>query len=185
MDIITIIFTGIGLAMDASAVSLSQGMSTPKEKLIKRALAYALSFGFFQAMMPLIGYIAGNTFAHKIQQIDHWIAFILLVLIGANMFKEDLEDKEETNSPFSLMTLLVLSIATSIDALAIGVSFAFLKVDILQASLIIGTVTFILSFICVCLGKKVGSIFQNYAERLGGCILIFLGCKILIEHLFL
>lgn len=186
MDIFTLVLTGIGLAMDASAVSIAKGMSLSKDKLLEYAFKLAFSFGLFQGIMPTIGYFAGSTFAGYIQQIDHWVAFILLGIIGINMIKEGREEKneEETITGISFKMLLLLALATSIDALAIGVSFAFLNVNILQASLIIATTTFVLSFICVMVGKSLGTLFQKYAEIFGGTILLCLGIKILIEHLF-
>lgn len=186
MDLLSLIFTGIGLAMDASAVSIAKGMSLPNEKNKNYALKLGLAFGIFQGLMPLIGYLAGSTFSGYIQSVDHWVAFILLALIGLNMIKESREEKEsEEVSDLSLKVILLLAIATSIDALAIGVSFAFLKVNIVLACSIIAIVTFILSFICVMVGKRLGSLFQKYAEIFGGIILMMIGAKILIEHLFL
>lgn len=186
MDLLSLIFTGIGLAMDASAVSIAKGMSLPNEKIKSYALKLGLAFGIFQGLMPLIGYLAGSTFSGYIQSIDHWVAFILLALIGLNMIKESYEEKEsEEVSDLPLKVILLLAIATSIDALAVGVSFAFLKVNIVLACLIIAVVTFILSFICVMVGKRLGALFQKYAEIFGGIILIVIGAKILIEHLFL
>jgi len=186
MDLLSLIFTGIGLAMDASAVSIAKGMSLPNEKNKNYALKLGLAFGIFQGLMPLIGYLAGSTFSGYIQSVDHWVAFILLALIGLNMIKESREEKEnEEVSDLSLKVILLLAIATSIDALAVGVSFAFLKVNIVLACSIIAVVTFILSFICVMVGKRLGSLFQKYAEIFGGIILMMIGAKILIEHLFL
>ena len=186
MDLLSLIFTGIGLAMDASAVSIAKGMSLPNEKNKNYALKLGLAFGVFQGLMPLIGYLAGSTFSGYIQSVDHWVAFILLALIGLNMIKESREEKEnEEVSDLSLKVILLLAIATSIDALAVGVSFAFLKVNIVLACSIIAIVTFILSFICVMVGKRLGSLFQKYAEIFGGIILMMIGAKILIEHLFL
>lgn len=186
MDLLSLIFTGIGLAMDASAVSIVKGMSLPNEKIKNYALKLGLAFGIFQGLMPLIGYLAGSTFSGYIQSVDHWVAFILLALIGLNMIKESREEKEnEEVSDLSLKVILLLAIATSIDALAVGVSFAFLKVNIVLACSIIAIVTFILSFICVMVGKRLGSLFQKYAEIFGGIILMMIGAKILIEHLFL
>lgn len=186
MDLLSLIFTGIGLAMDASAVSIAKGMSLPNEKNKNYALKLGLAFGIFQGLMPLIGYLAGSTFSGYIQNVDHWVAFILLALIGLNMIKESREEKEnEEVSDLSLKVILLLAIATSIDALAVGVSFAFLKVNIVLACSIIAIVTFILSFICVMVGKRLGSLFQKYAEIFGGIILMMIGAKILIEHLFL
>lgn len=186
MDLLSLIFTGIGLAMDASAVSIAKGMSLPNEKNKNYALKLGLAFGIFQGLMPLIGYLAGSTFSGYIQSVDHWVAFILLALIGLNMITESREEKEnEEVSDLSLKVILLLAIATSIDALAVGVSFAFLKVNIVLACSIIAVVTFILSFICVMVGKRLGSLFQKYAEIFGGIILMMIGAKILIEHLFL
>ncbi|WP_300397460.1 manganese efflux pump MntP family protein [Faecalicoccus sp.] len=186
MDTFTLLLTAVSLAMDASAVSLAKGMALPKKSLLQYAFILALAFGIFQGIMPCIGYFAGSQFSVFISKIDHWIAFVLLGIIGINMIKEGHEAKEECEILHSIpfKTVLLLAIATSIDALAVGVSFAFLQVPILWAALWIGVITFILSFCCVLIGKKVGSVFQKYAEYLGGCMLIFLGFKILIEHLF-
>ena len=178
MDFITILFIGVGLAMDACAVSLAKGMNLDKDKVKKYAFILALAFGLFQALMPAIGYFAGSHFADYIQSIDHWIAFILLSLIGINMINE-----VKIHS-ISFKDILLLAIATSIDALAVGVSFAFLKVNLFIATTTIGITTFVLSFICVLFGKTLGNLFEKYAEYMGGSILILLGIKILIEHLF-
>ena len=185
MDLLSLIFTGIGLAMDASAVSIAKGMSLPNEKIKNYALKLGLAFGIFQGLMPLIGYLAGSTFSGYIQSVDHWVAFILLALIGLNMIKESREEKENEEVSDLSLKVILLAIATSIDALAVGVSFAFLKVNIVLACSIIAIVTFILSFICVMVGKRLGSLFQKYAEIFGGIILMMIGAKILIEHLFL
>ncbi len=189
MDFLTILFIGIGLSMDACAVSLAKGMSLNPKQIKKYAFILAFAFGFFQWLMPTIGYFAGSRFANSIQAFDHWIAFILLSLIGGNMIREGLhpeqeEENEEKLSSISFKDILLLAIATSIDALAVGVSFAFLKVNLIQATVTIGCTTFVLSFICVIIGKKVGTLLEKYAEFLGGSILILLGIKILIEHLF-
>lgn len=186
MDFISIFLIGVGLSMDAAAVSLAKGMSLQSKHLKEYALKLALFFGVFQALMPFIGFYAGSHFASYIQSIDHWIAFILLGLIGFNMIKESNEEKEREKeiSRISYKNIILLAIATSIDALAVGVSFAFLNVNICYAITIIGVTTFILSLISVFMGKQLGAIFQKYAERLGGGILIILGIKILIEHLF-
>ena len=185
MDTFTLLLTAVSLAMDASAVSLAKGMALPRKSLLKYAFILAFAFGIFQAIMPCIGYFAGSQFAVFISNIDHWIAFVLLGIIGINMIKEGREQEEECEILHSipLKTVLLLGIATSIDALAIGVSFAFLRVLLLWLRMD-RIITFGLSFCCVLLGKKLGSIFQKYAEYLGGCMLIFLGLKILIEHLF-
>ena len=186
MDFFTILFIGIGLSMDACAVSLAKGMSLDKSKIKKYAFILAFAFGFFQWLMPTIGYFAGSHFANYIQSVDHWIAFLLFRLIGINMLHEGKEEKEGTTKIHSIAfkDVLLLAIATSIDALAVGVSFAFLKVNLVMATVTIGITTFVLSFICVLCGKKLGSLFEKYAEFLGGTILIILGIKILIEHLF-
>ena len=186
MDLLSIFFIGIGLSMDACAVSLAKGMSLDKKDLLKYAFILAFAFGFFQALMPAIGYFAGIRFTEYIQAFDHGIAFILLSFIGINMIREGKEEKEDNEKSTSLAfkDVLILAIATSIDALAVGVSFAFLKVNLLEAVLTIGCTTFILSFFCVLFGEKLGSLFEKYAEFLGGGILILLGLKILIEHLF-
>lgn len=186
MDLFSLILIAIGLAMDASAVSIAKGMTLPKERIKEYALKYGLAFGLFQGLMPMIGYFAGSVFAQSIQSIDHWVAFILLTIIGINMIKESREEKEtESTCCDNMKTILVLAVATSIDALAVGVSFAFLQVEIVYSCLIIGLVTFTLSFLCVMIGKRLGVYFQKYAEMAGGILLICLGFKILIEHLFM
>lgn len=186
MSIFSIFMTAVGLAMDAFAVSIAKGMST-KENHHKLAIKLALAFGFFQGMMPFIGYWVGSYFQSFIVSVDHWIAFGLLAIIGGLMIKESLseEDDENIQENLALKEILILAIATSIDALAIGVSFAFLQVNILEAVLLIGIVTFVLSYIAVFLGKKIGSILEKYAGIFGGIVLILIGLKILIEHLFL
>lgn len=186
MDLISIFLIGVALSMDAAAVSLAKGMCIQDTHIKQYAVKLALFFGLFQAIMPLIGYFGGTHFASYIQNIDHWIAFVLLSIIGFNMLKESNEQEEcgSVITHISYKDIILLAIATSIDALAVGVSFAFLKVDIYFAITIIGVTTFTLSFLCVFMGKKLGSIFQKYAERLGGSILVLLGIKILIEHLF-
>lgn len=186
MDTFTLILTAVSLAMDASAVSLAKGMALPHKVLLKYAFYLGLAFGFFQALMPCIGYFAGIQFVNLISNIDHWIAFLLLGWIGFNMIKEGKEEQQaqEAIDSIPFKTILLLAIATSIDALAAGISFAFLKVSIGYAAFLIGSITFFLSFFCVLLGKKLGSLFQKYAEFLGGITLILLGGKILIEHLF-
>lgn len=186
MDLLSIILCGIGLAMDASAVSIAKGMSLSKEHINEYAIKLGLVFGFFQGAMPLAGYFIGSHFAKYITSIDHWIAFILLSIIGINMIRESKEKDEDASVVHSISwkVILVLAIATSIDALAVGITLAFLRVNVWLATGLFALITFVLSFICVKLGKKLGSLFQAYAERLGGIILIVLGIKILIEHLF-
>lgn len=186
MDLLSIIFCGIGLAMDASAVSIAKGMSLAKEHIHEYAMKLAFAFGFFQGAMPMVGYYIGSHFAKYITSIDHWIAFILLSVIGINMIRESKEKDGDAPMVHSISwkIILVLAIATSIDALAVGVTLAFLHVNVWLAVSLFALITFILSFASVKLGKKLGSLFQAYAERLGGIILIVLGTKILIEHLF-
>ena len=154
---------------------------------LSMALKSGLTFGLFQGLMPLIGWLLGIKFTSYIEKVDHWIAFALLVFIGGKMFVEGVRNNqdEEESKDYSAKRFVLLAIATSIDALAIGVSFAFLNVNILSAVSIVGITTFILSIIAVYLGQILGSIFKSKAEILGGVILIFMGSKILVDHLFL
>lgn len=187
MGILEIIFIAFGLAMDAFAVSISNGLLLKKIN-INSAVKFGLFFGGFQFIMPVIGYFCGKIFSSSIERFDHWIAFILLNIIGIKMimetFKEDEDNVYDDKNILSIKNLTVLAIATSIDALAVGVSFAVIKVSIFKASIIIGIVAFMLSFLGVIIGKKIGSMFSKNAERIGGFILIFIGFKILLEHLF-
>ena len=182
MGVLELILIAVGLAMDAFAVSVCKGLSMSKMEW-KKAIVIGLYFGGFQALMPLIGYILGVGFEDKIKSIDHWIAFILLVFIGINMIKEAFETKEESNDKIDFKTMIILSIATSIDALAVGVTFAFLNVNIMLAISLIGIITFIISMIGVKIGNVFGDKYETKAELAGGFILIFLGAKILLEHL--
>lgn len=185
MDMLNILFIAFGLAMDAFAVSITSGL-TIKNLKIKHAFRIALFFGLFQAIMPLIGWLSGLTIKDFVMSIDHWIAFILLSFIGCKMIYEStkIESEKIKTNPLNMYTLLILSIATSIDALAVGISFAFLLVSIITPILIIGVVTFILSFIGVFIGNLKGHLFEGKIEIFGGVILIGIGLKILIEHLF-
>lgn len=192
MNIISIILIALGLTMDAFAVSLTLGLKTDKAIEKKIALKAGLYFGGFQALMPLIGWLLGVKFSSYIENIDHWVAFVLLFIIGAKMIKESFEsdedesiacDSDNSKECITNKKFLLLAIATSIDALAVGVSFAFLKVEIVSAVAIIGITTMILSFIAVLIGKKLGELIKNKAEILGGTILILIGLKILVEHL--
>ena len=150
----------------------------------KKAAIVGLWFGGFQALMPAIGYILGAQFQEAIASIDHWIAFVLLALIGGNMIHEALDnDEEEADASLDVKTMFLLAVATSIDALAIGITFAFLKVNIIPAVCFIGIVTFIISFAGVKIGNIFGARYKNKAEIVGGVILILLGLKILLEHL--
>lgn len=180
----TILFIAFGLAMDALAVSITSGISIRRERF-NQALKIALFFGSFQAFMPFIGWLTGLRLRDLISGVDHWIAFGLLALIGGKMIYESVRVKasEKEPKPLSLLLLLALSVATSIDALAVGVSFAFLEISIATPVLVIGTVTFLLSFVGVFAGNKVGHFFENKIEIIGGLILISIGIKILIEHL--
>ena len=182
MGLLELVLIAVGLAMDAFAVSVCKGLSMSKMEW-KKAVIIGLYFGGFQALMPLIGYVLGVGFEDKIKSLDHWIAFILLVFIGINMIKEAFETKEESNDKIDFKTMIILAIATSIDALAVGVTFAFLNVNIMLAISLIGIITFIISMIGVKIGNVFGDKYETKAELAGGFILIFLGAKILLEHL--
>lgn len=183
MDLIELFLIAVGLSMDAFAVSVCKGLAMPK-CTFKKAAIVGLWFGGFQALMPAIGYILGAQFQETIASIDHWIAFILLALIGGNMIHEALDnDEEEADASLDVKTMFLLAVATSIDALAIGITFAFLKVNIIPAVCFIGIVTFIISFAGVKIGNVFGARYKNKAEIVGGIILILLGLKILLEHL--
>ncbi len=185
-QLLNIALISIGLSADACAVALSSGLAI-KNLTINKALKIALFFGVFQGIMPIIGWSLGIGFNQWITSIDHWIAFILLSLIGGKMIYEAVTEKEEddTNVKFTTdnKTLLTLAIATSIDALAVGLSFAFLEVEILKSSAIIAIVTFALSLLSVYIGHKMGDFFKGQIDILGGIILIGIGIKILFEHL--
>lgn len=170
--------------MDAFAVSITNGI-TIKYLRINNALKIAIFFGSFQAFMPLVGWLAGLSLRDFISGIDHWIAFGLLSLIGCKMIYESIKIKssEKKVDPLNVYVLLMLSLATSIDALAVGVSFAFLKISIVTPIIVIGIVTFLLSFLGVFVGNKSGHFFENKIEIIGGLILIGIGIKILVEHL--
>lgn len=193
MNFIALIFTGFALSMDAFAVSITKGM-TIKNLKKSTALKIALAFGLFQGGMPLLGWLLGISFESYIKSIDHWIAFILLGFIGFNMIKGFFDDRKEDNESelevsstsdkddLSNKEIIMLAIATSIDALAVGISFAFLSVDIVPAASIICIITFLVCAVGVFLGNKVGDIFNGYAELIGGIILILIGFNILNEH---
>lgn len=183
MGLIELFLIAVGLSMDAFAVSVCKGLAMPK-CTFKKAAIVGLWFGGFQALMPAIGYILGAQFQEAIASIDHWIAFVLLALIGGNMIHEALDnDEEEADASLDVKTMFLLVVATSIDALAIGITFAFLKVNIIPAVCFIGIVTFIISFAGVKIGNVFGARYKNKAEIVGGVILILLGLKILLEHL--
>ncbi len=185
MSVVSIFLIALGLAMDATVVSLTLGIRACKENKVTTGIKAGLYFGGFQGLMPLIGWMLGKNFTEYITSIDHWIAFALLSIIGGKMlidtFKE--EEEEACIMDYSTKLYLTLAIATSIDALAVGISLAFLNVNILTAVTFIASITFVLSFIGVITGEKVGSLVKNKATVLGGLLLIFIGVKILIEHL--
>ncbi|MDR0666760.1 MAG: manganese efflux pump MntP family protein [Campylobacteraceae bacterium] len=181
MGLFEIILLAIGLAMDAFAVSVVLGLSAKKAKDVIVPSAY---FGFFQTLMPIIGYFAGVYFAGQIQNSDHWIAFILLGLIGAKMIKDGFSKENEKNAACSHAKMLILAVATSVDALVVGITFAFFEVDIYKAALIIGVITFFISMSGVMIGNRFGVKFKSKAEFIGGAVLIAIGIKILIEHTF-
>lgn len=183
MEILGILLISIGLAMDAFAVSICKGLSI-KNLSIKKVLIIGMYFGIFQAVMPVIGFFLGKSFEGLVTSIDHWIAFAFLALIGINMIREVFKEDENVDDDISFKTMVVLAIATSIDALAVGITFAFLKTNILISILIIGVVTFIISVLGVIIGHKFGDKFEKKAQILGGVILIGMGIKILVEHLF-
>ena len=185
IQIITVHFIGAGLAMDAFAVSIISG-AVFKELNIRYALRMAFFFGAFQAIMPLLGYAAGMTFVRYIESYDHWIAFALLAGIGGKMIYEGLkipEVEKKLRNPSNLMILLVLSIATSIDALAVGFTLTLVTDYIFRAVTTIGVVTFGISYVGYLLGKRFGHFFENKIEVAGGLILVVIGLKILISHL--
>ncbi len=185
MGILELLIIAVGLAMDAFAVAVCKGLST--QKLMKRHyIIIGLWFGGFQALMPAIGYFLGSAFSSYINKIDHWVAFVLLAIIGANMIKEGFSKEEECSScdSFAIKTMFVMAVATSIDALAVGVTFALLPdVNILLAVAFIGVITFALSALGLRVGNVFGAKYKSRAEIFGGVILILMGTKILLEHL--
>lgn len=185
MGILELCLIGVGLSMDAFAVSVCKGLKMPKINKVQ-LFFIALFFGGFQALMPLIGYFLGKQFEQYIVSFDHWVAFALLAFIGGKMIYEAIkgDDCEECKEErFSFKELTMMAIATSIDALAVGITFAFLKVSIWLSILLIGSITFVLSGTGVFIGHQFGARYQSKAELLGGVILVLIGCKILLEHL--
>jgi putative Mn2+ efflux pump MntP len=184
MEILTIFFLAVSLSFDSFAVSVCSGLNLPHIRFFQAA-KIAVFLAFFQACMPLIGWLLGNSMKTLIEPVDHWIAFGLLSLIGGKMIIESFinSDSREIKNPLHIRVILLLSLATSIDALAVGFSFATLIEKILLPIIIIGIVTFIASMLGILLGKKTGPTFNRYAEILGGLILIIIGSKILIEHI--
>ena len=183
MGLLELIILSIGLAMDAFAVAVCKGLSMSKMKW-RNACIIGIYFGFFQAFMPFIGYLLGISFQDKICSIDHWIAFVLLGIIGLNMIKESISNENEKHDEsIKFKHMIILALATSIDALAVGITFAFLKVNILLAISLIGIITLIISVAGVKIGNIFGDKYEKRAEFAGGIILILLGIKILLEHL--
>ena len=184
MGLLELFILAVGLSMDAFAVSICKGLATEKVQ-IKHSCITGAWFGGFQAFMPLIGFILGASFEKYVTKIDHWIAFILLGAIGANMIKEAFsKESGDADASFGFKTMLVMAIATSIDALAVGITLALLPdINILAAVSFIGVITFVLSAVGVRLGNVFGNKYKSKAEFLGGAILIILGLKILLEHL--
>ena len=184
MSLWELFMIAVALSMDAFAVAVCKGLSIRRAGL-KYSLTVGLYFGAFQGLMPFLGYLLGVNFQNTITSVDHWIAFILLGGIGINMIREALNKDEEENLDSSLTprSMLPLAVATSIDALAVGVTFAFLKVSIVPAVSFIGIVTFVLSAIGVKIGNVFGARYKSKAELFGGVVLILIGVKILLEHL--
>lgn len=183
MDLLTLLTLAVGLAMDAFAVSICKGLAM-RGKVLKKGIIVGLWFGGFQALMPTIGFFLGTQFKDQITSIDHWIAFVLLGLIGINMVKEALSnDEEQADDSIAVKEMFMLAVATSIDALAVGITFAFLNVHIVSAAAMIGVCTFLISFVGVKIGNIFGTKYKSKAELAGGIILILLGFKILFEHL--
>lgn len=180
MSIWDLFILAVGLSMDAFAVSVCKGLSLGKIKPKHMCIAGAW-FGGFQALMPLIGYFLGSFFAEMIEKYDHWVAFVLLAIIGGNMIKESFGKDEKVDSSMDVKSMLLLAIATSIDALAVGVTFAFLQVQIVPAVSFIGVITFIFSAVGVKIGSLFGTKYKSKAELFGGIVLVLIGIKILLE----
>lgn len=183
MSIWELFIIAVGLSMDAFAVSVCKGLSAGRVR-VSHALTAGIWFGGFQALMPFLGWLLGSRFQSFITSVDHWIAFLLLGLIGANMVRESRsQEEEEVGASFAPKAMLPLAVATSIDALTVGITFAFLQVNIYWAIALIGVTTFVLSAIGVKAGGIVGERGKSRAELAGGIVLILMGCKILVEHL--
>lgn len=187
MSLITVVLIALALAMDAFAVSLSTGV-TMKKMHLRHALRMAAFFGVFQALMPIMGWNLGRFAADIIRSYDHWIAFALLSLVGGKMIYEALKgdsgNEKEKKDPHNVYILLTLSIATSIDAAAVGITLSFLNVDIIQPAIIIGIITFFISLLGTFIGARIGNFFGSKIEVAGGLVLIGIGVKIVIEHVF-
>ena len=182
-EFITLFVLAVGLSMDAFAVAVCKGLAMKKMSW-KNAVIVGLWFGTFQALMPVIGYFLGVSFADRIKSVDHWIAFVLLALIGGNMIREAFgKEEERASADLDVKTMFIMAVATSIDALAVGVTFAFLDQNMPLAVSLIGVTTFMLSMLGVKVGNLFGVKYKSKAEFIGGLILILLGAKILLEHL--
>ncbi|RVU55108.1 manganese efflux pump MntP family protein [Anaerosphaera multitolerans] len=181
-NLLSVSLIGLGLSMDAFAASVCKGLSLQRRDF-KKSVKAGTYFGLFQGLMPVIGFLLANNFANEIKDIDHWVAFILLGVIGLNMIKESFDKDCPIDCDFNFKSMVTIAIATSIDALAIGVTFAFLNVKIIQSSLLIGIITFFISILGVELGNIFGIRYKQKAEFAGGIILILMGTKILFEHL--
>ncbi len=184
MDLFMLVMTAVALSMDAFAVSLTNGMCYPDAKDKKMSLLAALMFGIFQAVMPIIGYFAGITFTNMLSQYDHWIALVLLCYIGIKMIVESFKQEENTVPHLTVRFIAVQGVATSIDALAVGVGFAAVKVNIWLSAALIGCITFLLAAIAVFIGRKCGVFLRQKAQIAGGIILVLIGIKIFVEHMF-
>jgi putative Mn2+ efflux pump MntP len=187
VSFITVVLIALALAMDAFAVSLSTGVTMVKMHL-RHALRMAAFFGAFQAFMPIAGWSIGRFAAELIKTYDHWVAFVLLAIVGGKMIYEAIwgeEEEEKARDPLNIYILLTLAFATSIDAAAVGISLSFLNVAIIQPSLIIGVITFFVSLLGVFIGTRFGNLFGSRIEIVGGLVLIGIGVKIVIEHQFL
>lgn len=183
MSFLEFVLIGVGLAMDAFAVSICKGLSV-RELSLKHGLICAAWFGGFQFLMPVVGYLLGFKFQHLIENFDHWIAFVLLALIGLNMIREALKGEEDdVDADFGIKAMLPLAVATSIDALAIGITFAALSARVLTGAVTIGVLTFMIAFIGVAIGNKFGSRYKAKTEVAGGVVLVLIGLKVLLEHL--
>jgi len=185
MDLINIVIVAIALSMDSFAVSIVNGLTNPKLRFTK-AIGIASIMALFQGSMPLLGWYLGNVIESQIESIDHWLAFVLLSFIGSKMIYDGMNTKNETlhNGSLKFNTLIIQSVATSIDALVVGLSFAFVEIDIFISVIIIGAITFLFSMIGLKLGKVIGDIIKGKIEIFGGGLLILIGLKIVIEHLF-
>ena len=182
MSLFDLFIIAVGLSMDAFAVSVCKGLAVPKIQP-KHVLTVGGYFGGFQALMPFLGYLLGNRFSGLITEYDHWVAFVLLIFIGGGMIRDSRSKSEKISAEFGIKTMLPLAVATSIDALAIGITFAFLQVEIVPAVCFIGLITFMFACAGIRVGNAFGLKYKSKAEIAGGAILIFMGIRILISHL--